>query len=79
MLGALRYLGRGWTFDDLEESTAISKYFHLEFFHVFVKYGQEYLYPKHVTYSLTAAVMVVHSREYESFLFVSSSVFVTKV
>jgi hypothetical protein len=24
LLCALRYLGRGWTFDDLEESTAIS-------------------------------------------------------
>ena len=24
VLGALRYLGRGWTFDDLEESTAVS-------------------------------------------------------
>ena len=24
LLGSLRYLGRGWTFDDIEESTAIS-------------------------------------------------------
>ena len=25
VLGSLRYLGRGWTFDDVEENTAISK------------------------------------------------------
>ncbi|MGK3733523.1 MAG: hypothetical protein ACI8RD_002724 [Bacillariaceae sp.] len=25
LLGALRYLGRGWTFDDIEEATAINK------------------------------------------------------
>jgi hypothetical protein len=28
VLGALRYLGRGWTFDDLEESTAIHEGMH---------------------------------------------------
>lgn len=33
ILGALRYLGRGWTFDDLEESTAISREVHRVFFH----------------------------------------------
>ena len=33
VLGALRYLGRGWTFDDLEESTAISAEVHRAFFH----------------------------------------------
>mmetsp|Transcript_18952 Transcript_18952/g.32615 ORF Transcript_18952/g.32615 Transcript_18952/m.32615 type:complete len:198 (-) Transcript_18952:120-713(-) len=32
VLGSLRYLGRGWTFDDLEESTAISKDVHRCFF-----------------------------------------------
>ena len=31
LLRALGYLGRGWTFDDFEESTAISKYVHREF------------------------------------------------
>lgn len=31
VLGALRYLGRGWTFDDLEESTAISAEVHRAF------------------------------------------------
>ena len=32
LLGAVRYLGRGWTFDDLEESTAISLYVHHDCF-----------------------------------------------
>ncbi len=36
VLGALRYLGRGWTFDDLEESTAISRKVHRVFFHKFI-------------------------------------------
>jgi len=33
VLGSLRYLGRGWTFDDVEENTAISKEVHRTFFH----------------------------------------------
>jgi hypothetical protein len=33
VLGSLRYLGRGWTFDDIEESTAVSKEVHRVFFH----------------------------------------------
>ena len=32
ILGSLRYLGRSWTFDDLEESTAISRESHRVFF-----------------------------------------------
>jgi hypothetical protein len=37
VLGSLRYLGRGWTFDDLEESTGISEESHRRFFHLSVK------------------------------------------
>ena len=48
LLGSLRYLGRGWTFDDLEEATSMSQYVHWDVFHLFVKYGQECLYPKYV-------------------------------
>jgi hypothetical protein len=44
ILGALRYLGRGWAFDDIEEATAISEEVHRVFFHVFVKFGSEFLY-----------------------------------
>jgi hypothetical protein len=32
LLGSLRYLGRGWTFDDLEESTFITREVHRVFF-----------------------------------------------
>jgi hypothetical protein len=32
ILGAFRYLGRGFTFDDIKESTAISKEVHSFFF-----------------------------------------------
>jgi hypothetical protein len=32
VLGSLRYLGRGWTFDDIEENTAISQEVHRTFF-----------------------------------------------
>lgn len=48
LLGALRYLGRGWTFDDLEESTAISREVHRVFFHKFIDYGSADLYERHV-------------------------------
>jgi hypothetical protein len=47
LLGLLRYLGRGWTFNDCEESTAIDKDVHQTFFvfslslavHFFTKNG----------------------------------------
>lgn len=37
ILGALRYLGRGWSFDDLEEATGISQEVHRRFFHLFIE------------------------------------------
>ena len=39
LLGTLRYLGRGWTFDDIEEQTAISVSVHRKFFHKFIESG----------------------------------------
>ncbi len=33
ILGSLRYLGRGWAFDDIEEATSISEEVHRTFFH----------------------------------------------
>jgi hypothetical protein len=39
LLGALRYIGRGWTFDDIEEATAISEETHRRFLHVFLQWG----------------------------------------
>jgi hypothetical protein len=38
VLGSLRNLGCGWTFDDIEEQTAISREVHRSFFHVFIDY-----------------------------------------
>ena len=46
VLGTLRYLGRGWTFDDIEESTAIDKDVHRRFFQVFIRFGSTELYNK---------------------------------
>ena len=46
VLGSLRYLGRGWTFDDVEENTAVSKEVHRTFFHRFVEFGSTALYEK---------------------------------
>jgi hypothetical protein len=48
VLGSLQYLGRGWTFDDLEESTFIDQEVHRVFFHNFVEFGANKLYPKFV-------------------------------
>jgi hypothetical protein len=31
LLGSLRYVGRGWTFDDIEEATKVSCDVHLDF------------------------------------------------
>ena len=48
ILGAMRYLGRGWTFDDLEEATAISQDVHRVFFHKFIEFGSTTLYNRYV-------------------------------
>ncbi len=39
VLGCLRYLGRGWAFDDLEEATGISAETHRKFLHLFLIWG----------------------------------------
>ena len=48
VLDSLRYLGRGWTFDDCEESTVIDKEVHCCFFQVFILFGSTELYQKWV-------------------------------
>jgi len=48
LLGALRYIGRGWTFDDIEESTGVSEEVHRLFFLVFIRFGREFLYNRFV-------------------------------
>jgi hypothetical protein len=44
VLGPLSYLGRRWTFDDIEEQTAISKEVHRLFFHTFINICSKTLY-----------------------------------
>jgi hypothetical protein len=48
VLGALRYLGRGFTFDDIEEATCIGEETHRRFFHAFVVWGSTVLFDEHV-------------------------------
>ena len=49
LLGSLRYLGRSWTFDDVEEATAISRESIRLFFLKFIKYGSINLFQRYVT------------------------------
>ena len=48
ILGALRYLGRGWTFDDIFDATNVSEAVHRKFFKDFTIACRTYLYPKWV-------------------------------
>ena len=64
LLGTLRYLGRGWTFDDLEEATGISEEVHRNFFHAFVKFGREKLYPEYVKFPTNKEEAKTHSHEF---------------
>jgi hypothetical protein len=48
LLGTLRYLGRGWTFDDIEEATKVSRDVHRCFFHAFTTFGAKFLYTRYV-------------------------------
>ena len=48
ILGASHYLGRGWTFDDVYDSTCVSEVVHRRFLKVFTVACREHLYPKWV-------------------------------
>jgi len=65
LLGSLRYLGRGLTFDDLEEYTAVGEETHRQFFHVFIKFGEECLYPEYVITPRTAVEYEKHRHEFD--------------
>jgi DDE superfamily endonuclease len=69
ILGALRYLGRGLTFDDIEEMTCISQETHRQFFEKFVWYGRHVLYPKWVVAPATVedAQDCIHEMEQAGF------------
>ncbi len=48
VLGSLRYLGCGWTFNNCKESAAIDQDIHHMFFRVFIIFGSTVLYRKWV-------------------------------
>ena len=64
VLCALRYMGRGWTFDDLEESTGISKEVIRVFFHQFIAFGSTVLYNKFIEAPTTAEQAADHTWEF---------------
>ena len=55
LLGSLRHAGRAHTFDDIEESTFISRDVQRVFFSQFVEYGSTVLYKKYVVDAATIA------------------------
>lgn len=64
LLASLRYLGRGWTFDDLEEATAISRENIRQFFHVFINFGATVLFPMHVQAPQVSDEAITHTIEF---------------
>lgn len=49
LLGVLRYLGRGWCFDDLSEQTCINEETHRKFLHVYLLFGSTTMFEKYVS------------------------------
>ena len=64
LLGALRYIGRGWTFDDIEEATAIHEETHRQFFHVFIDWGSSVLFDEWVVPPQTVEDLREHTAEF---------------
>jgi hypothetical protein len=64
LLCALRYLGRGWTFDDLSENTGISEEIIRVFFHKFIEFGSTVLYKRYVVAPKTAEEALEHTGPY---------------
>jgi hypothetical protein len=65
ILSALRYLGRSWTLDDLQEATCISEEVIRVFLHQFLDYGSTVLYERWVTSPDTYGEARTHVKEYE--------------
>jgi hypothetical protein len=66
LLGSLRYLGRGWTFDDIEEATCINQETHRQFFDIFITFGRAVLFPMYVVMPKTAEDVKDHMLEMAS-------------
>ena len=67
LLGFLRYVGRGFTFDDLEECTAISRETHRQFMNTFIKYGSSVMWKRYIIKTFN-----VEDAKYNTNLFVSA-------
>jgi hypothetical protein len=65
VLGSLRYLGHGWTFNGVKENTAISKEVHRFFFRCFVEFGSTVLYEKYILTPVFINEAKTHMREFE--------------
>lgn len=65
VLGSLRYIGRGWTFDDIVESTCISAEVHRCFLQAFLHFGSTVLYSKYVLTPKNASEAKSHMVEFE--------------
>ena len=65
LLGTLRYLGRGVTFDDPEEQAAICGETHRIFIHRFLLYGSAVFYEKYVKTSLNHDELREHDKPYK--------------
>ena len=64
MLAVLRYLGRGWTIDDLEENTAINSETIRVFIGKFIEFGSTSLYEKYVSAPATSSAVQDCEREF---------------
>ncbi len=64
VLGSLRYLGRGWTFNHIEEATGIHKEVHCVFLHCFIAFGSTVFYEKHVLSPVSIADAHSHMSEF---------------
>lgn len=64
LLGALRYIGRGWCLDDLEEQTCISEETHRRFIHIYITWGASAFHDKYVRFPENAEEAKAWSVEY---------------
>lgn len=65
LLGSLRYLGRGWTFDCLEEAICIGEETNRQFLHGFIFWGSTDFYSQQVKIPETADDLKQHTAEFD--------------
>ncbi len=65
ILGSLRYSGRGWTFDDCKEATAVGEETHRCFFHQFITIGSTILVKKYINTPQSSSEIKSHIEEFQ--------------